>query len=329
MSDAELSLATRAAWLSYIGGLTQEEIASRLNVSRVKVARLVAAAQRAGRIRIFIESGIVECMELERRLCARFGLASCTVAPEIEHVDLPLRALGVAGASWLQRRLEQGRDDVIGIGHGRTLAALVSELPRQPRPGLRFVSLLGSLTRKSAAHPFDVIHRLAETMAAEAYFLPAPLFADSLEDKQVLTAQKSIGHVLDLAASASLYLVGVGEVGPRSQLRATGMIREDEFAAAAAAGAVGELLGTFLDAAGLPVATEVNGRAVALPLSFLRGKEVVAVAGGSGKIDAIGAVLASGVVTGLITDEATARLLNVLPDPAAIGAPRSVLARVA
>ena len=46
VSDAELSLATRAAWLSYVGGLTQEEIASRLSVSRVKVARLVAAAQR-------------------------------------------------------------------------------------------------------------------------------------------------------------------------------------------------------------------------------------------------------------------------------------------
>ena len=268
-------------------------------------------------------------MDLERAIRKRFDLADCTVAPEIEHVEMPLRTLGVAGASWLQRRLEQGRHRIIGIGHGRTLAALVGELPRQPRPELRFVSLLGSLTRKSAAHPFDVIHRLAETTGAEAYFMPAPLFADSLEDKQVLTAQKSIRHVLELAASATLHLVGIGEVGPQSQLQATGMIREDELTAAARAGAVGELLGTFLDAGGRPVTADINGRAVAVPLDNLRGKEVVAIAGGSSKTAAIAAVLASRAVTSLITDEATARRLATMPDPAALGAPRSVLARVA
>ena len=36
-SHDELSLATRAAWLSYVGKHTQEEIAGRLGVSRIKV----------------------------------------------------------------------------------------------------------------------------------------------------------------------------------------------------------------------------------------------------------------------------------------------------
>ena len=93
---------------------------------------------------------------------------------------------------------------LIGVGHGRTLAAVVGNLPRIPRPGVRFVSLLGSLTRHAAANPFDVIHRLAEITAAESYFMPAPFFADSMQDKQVLLGQRSLESVFALARTAEL-----------------------------------------------------------------------------------------------------------------------------
>lgn len=316
MTGQERSLATRAAWLSYVGGLTQEEIAARLSLSRVKVARLIAAAQRAGLIRVFVDGQVVECLTLERQIASRFGLAWCTVAPEFDEADLPLRALGSAGASWLQRRLDQGGHQVVGFGHGRTLAAVVEQLPRSPRPGLQVVSLLGSLTRRAAAHPFDVIHRMAETTGAEAYFLPAPFFADTVEDKQVLTAQKSIDQVLALARTASLHVIGIGEVGPQAQLAVTGMVRSDEYAQAHRAGAVGEVLGRFVDVRGAPVDAEINSRTIALSLDELRGKEVVAIAGGKSKVEAIAAVLRGGAITALITDEATARsLIDTVPVP--------------
>jgi DNA-binding transcriptional regulator LsrR (DeoR family) len=87
----------------------------------------------------------------------------------------------------------------------------------------------------------------------------------------------------------------------------TGMITPDEFAELSRAGAVGEVLGHFLGADGRPVDAPLNQRALSLELKDLRGKEVVAIAGGHGKARAIRAVLSSRVVTGLITDEATAR----------------------
>ena len=43
-ADPDVSLATRAAWLSYIGGLTQSQIADRMRLSRIKVNRLIAYA---------------------------------------------------------------------------------------------------------------------------------------------------------------------------------------------------------------------------------------------------------------------------------------------
>src|SRR3546814_15459384 len=69
---------------------------------------------------------------------------------------------------------------VIGVGHGRTLAEVVKYLPQMQCPDVRFVSLLGSLTRHAAANPFDVIHRLTEITGAESHFMPAPFFLDSI-----------------------------------------------------------------------------------------------------------------------------------------------------
>jgi DNA-binding transcriptional regulator LsrR (DeoR family) len=306
LADVELGLATRAAWLSFVGGYTQEEIARRLGVSRVKVNRLIALAQRSGRVHVFVEGTAAECVALERTIEDRFGLAFCSVMPGLDETPLPLRALASAGALYLHRMLEDPQTSLVGIGHGRTLAALVEQLPRLPRQKLRFVSLLGSLTRHAAANPFDVIHRLAETTGADCYFMPVPFFADSVEDKRVLMAQKSLRDVFALARSAELYIVGIGEVGPRAHLRQTGMITEAEQAEVEAAGAIGEVLGQFVDPSGRVVDAEINERSIGIGIEELMGHRVIAVAGGASKLRAIAGVLSSGVITGLITDETTA-----------------------
>ncbi len=304
-----MGLASRAAWLSYVGGLTQEDIAGRLKVSRVKVNRLIALAHRQGLIRVFVEGTAAECVALEDEIARAFDLRFCTVAPDLGETDLPLQALAAAGAHYLIGVLEQPHVRVVGIGHGRTLAAVIDRLPRLARADLEFVSLLGSLTRSAAANPFDVIHRLAGKVGGDSYFLPVPFFADSVEDKAVLAAQRSVRDVFALAEKADLVIVGIGELSAHAHLLQTGMITEAEFAELEQAGAVGEVLGHFFDEHGRSVEADINRRALGLAPADLRGKEVVAIAGGRGKARAIAAVLESGLSTGLVTDEATARRL--------------------
>ena len=108
MEADELSLATRAAWLSYVGNQTQEEIAGRLGVSRVKVNRLIGQAVRAGLVHVFVEGTAAECIALEERIASRWGLEFCTVAPAAEDAPLPLATLAGAGGHWLHRVLEAG-----------------------------------------------------------------------------------------------------------------------------------------------------------------------------------------------------------------------------
>ena len=311
--NAEQSLSIRAAWLAYVGGHTQEQIAERLGVSRIKAQRLIALATQSGLVKFFVEGVPAECMALEEQLMQAFSLKRCVVVPNLQDdADAPssgvIPALAVAAARHLTRVLEAGEVRTIGVGHGRTLAAMVEKLPAANRQDTRFVSLLGSLTRRSAANPFDVIAKLAERTGGECYFMPVPFLADSHADAQVLRAQRGVQHVLELVRECQLCVVGVGEVGPGTQLQRTHSVTAPELAALRQAGAVGELAGCFVAEGGEPVQCEMNERAVGATLDDLRGRDVLAVAGGKGKAEAIRAALNTGVITELIVDEATAQI---------------------
>lgn len=306
----ESSLAIRAAWLHYAGGLTQAEVAGRLGVSSTKAHRLIAAANQSGAVKVTIEGDVVECALLEARLAETYGLATCEVVPDLGESGLPFRALGAGGAVFLQRAFARLSGGVIGLGNGRTLSAAVAALPRGPAKGVRFVSLLGGLTRTFAANPHDVMHRLAEKTGATAYVMPVPFFANSTEDRDVLLAQRGVGDVRDLAGGADLMLAGVGTAETDAQLVTAGVIGAEEMSEVRAAGGVGELLGHFFDDGGRPVETALSARTVSPDLVVLRQRRVVALAGGEAKAAALRAVLRSGCLSGLVTDERTARALG-------------------
>src|ERR1700688_2766202 len=196
-------LCVRAAWLHYGAGMTQSEVAKRLGVPSLKAHRLIARANKEGLVRISIEGDIIECIRLEDKLRARSGLQFCEVCPDLDDEALPLQTLSLAGSRFLRLAFEGGEDRVIGFGHGRTLAGCVNMLPKMSVGGVKLVSLLGGLTRRYSATPFDVIHRLAERTGAEAYVLPLPFYANSVEDRAVFLEQRGVPAIMDLGVGAT------------------------------------------------------------------------------------------------------------------------------
>jgi DNA-binding transcriptional regulator LsrR (DeoR family) len=316
--DAEDSLAIRAAWLHYVAGQTQADVASRLGVTSLKAHRLIMRANQSGAVKFTIDGDVAECAVLEAGLAKRYGLNYCEVVPDLNEGELPLRALGFAGSQFLQREILTLQDGVIGIGHGRTLAAAVANIPRMDAGTVRFVSLLGGVTRKYTANPYDVIHRLAEQTSAVSYVMPLPFFANTAEDREVLLSQRGAREVFELAAHADLMLVGIGSVNADAQLVASQMIEPAEIDEVHEMGGQGEVLGHFFDADGRSVETSLAARTVAPDLVDLKGRRIVGIAGGESKIAAIRAVLKSGLLSGLITDEVSALALNEDPSESEI-----------
>jgi erythritol transport system ATP-binding protein len=255
-------------------------------------------------------------VDLQQSLSAAFGLTHCEVVTDLHQEDLALGPLGVAGGKFLSAEIASGRNKVIGAGHGRTLLSCVQNLDAQPAQGLNVVSLMGALTAGSDVNPHAIVSRLAELTGAEPASMPVPFIANSTSDRDVLMGQKAAAQAAELARQADVMIVGIGTTVPEAELVTTGMIEPDEMAGIANAGGVGEMMGHFFDKRGKPVGQDISDRILTLPLDQLQGRRIVAVAGGALKTHAIKAVLESGLLSGLIIDEHTARAIVDMDKPA-------------
>ena len=85
----EASLAIRAAWLHYVGRLTQAEVAKKLDVSGVKAHRLIARATQEGAVKFVIDGDIADCVALESSLSEQYSLDYCEVVPRVSDDSLP------------------------------------------------------------------------------------------------------------------------------------------------------------------------------------------------------------------------------------------------
>lgn len=300
-----------AAWLYHIGRMSQEEVSRRMGLSRFKVLRLLAEARERGLVRITVEHETARTLALADRLAGRFGLTEVQVAPEAgAGDDGARRAVGQLAAGYLARIGREGAVTV-GVGWGRTVAAMADALSGLRNPGLVFVSLMGSMTRASATSPLDVCVRLAGLTGGRAVFMPAPFLADTAEDARRILAQRMVREAIEVARSARHMIVSVGECTPDALLSLSGVLTPADADALVAAGAVADSTGKFFRADGTLAPTGLNDRAPSITLDDLRRADVALLAAGTGKAQATAAVLRAGFVDRLIVDEALgARLLE-------------------
>lgn len=310
----QLDLATRAAWLSFIGGYTQGEVAKRLDVSPVKAHRLIQLAQQQGMVKIFIEGEPAHCVALEEQLTKRFGLVSCLIAPSndlnTDDNEADFNEVGAGAARFFYNILNQlPLSSRVGIGKGRSLTALAEKLPKINRADLTFASVSGSFTRKFSANRLDVVQQFVERTGGEGYFMPVPYLARDDQEHEMLMAQASVQFSLNLARNANLYAIGIGGLITNHYLHSVGLVTDNDLEELRAAGAVCDLIGSFYDIRGQLVAHPLNGHGLGINAAEMAGKRVVAVAAGLGKELALLGALRSGLVTDLIMGEATAEKL--------------------
>ncbi len=310
-------LAVRICWLYYMLGLTQQEIAGKLGLNRVRVNRLLAEARRRGVVRVSIHSKLADCMALEHRLAETFGLELVEVVIGDSSDEIRLaEVIGRAGAARLQPLY---RDDMtIGIAWGVTLKALAQATEEMPLKNAAVVSMLGSLTRRSSVDAFEATTDLAARLHAECYYLPGPIICDSEASRATILQQPMMREVYLKTQAADLALASVGGVDS-STIRRMGFVTEAEFQSASKAGAIGNFLGYYLDANAEIIDHPVNRRVLGFhPREFLSISRRIIVSGGPTKVPVLRALLERGYFTDMVTDEHTARAL--LGEPAGQGA---------
>jgi DNA-binding transcriptional regulator LsrR (DeoR family) len=301
-----LEQAARAAWLYYIGGRTQDEIAVALNISRQAAQRLVSLALAEKLIKFRVDHPIAACMALSETLTARYALRSCEVVPSAGPGGGVSASVAVAGARMLERWLTQKAPLVLGVSTGRTLRAIAAELPPLHAPQHKVFSLCGIIARDGRAIAAEPVMQLAERTGAQCYPMPLPVVVATVAERAMMQSQRAYQTLRDLQAESRCVMVGVGHIGWQAPLHASGCITDAELTELIEAGAVGEIAGWAFDASGRMVPAEINERVTGLPVTPAAGGVTVGVGAGPAKVPALRGALEGRLINALITDEATA-----------------------
>jgi DNA-binding transcriptional regulator LsrR (DeoR family) len=307
--DRKLDQAAHAAWLYYIAGNTQEEIAVKLNVSRQAAQRLVALAVSEKLIKFRLDHPLSECIALAEALRSKFALSLCEVVPtDVGNRD-NLNGIGVVAASQLEPYLLSRAPTIIAISSGRTLRAMVDQIPSMDQPQHKIVSIMGNLSHYGRAGRHEVVMHLSDRVGSQAYPVPTPVVATSVEERELLQTQRSFVAVKTLAEQAKVTFVGISQIAWNAPLHEDGFINDDEVAELIELGAVGEIAGWAYNHHGDLLQQGTNSRVASVPLQQPAQRLIIGVAGGVKKAEAIFAAIYGKLITGLITDKACAQAI--------------------
>jgi deoxyribonucleoside regulator len=281
------------------------------------VQRLLDRARATGVVEIRITAPPWGQLELGRRLRERPALTEVIVAPARPDSESQREEVARAAARFLERRLGDG--SVVAVSHGRD----TGDVPRFFRPAARmdvtFVSAMGGSPHTDApTNPNEIARSLAERSGGTAVALYAPAYVHSDATRDELLRHAAVADTLQRAGAASLALVGIGGTDDECTMVRTGCVSHEELRRLREAGAVGDVVGNYVDIRGRRLESPETARLIGLSIDDLHGIDtVVAVVSERDMPLSIRGVLATGVVVVLIVDEHNARILAEPAEPAA------------
>ncbi len=315
MDESDELLSIRAAELYYEEDQTQDQIGQALRVTRWKVGRLLAQAKANGFIRIEIVHPRARRVHLERRMRDELGLSDAIV----------VSTTGVSGRDEIQARAAQAAADylstlrpvprLLGVSWGRTMYEVAARLRTGWASGVNVVQINGGISmNKRPGNAAATAVAIAQKAGGQVALLPSPAILERLETKQAIESDRVVAGVLQMARNATAYLFSAGQADHDSAHIESGYLSPADLDALVAKGAVGDVVGRYVNAQGEIVDPALDDRTIGLSLEELRAAHTtIAVIAGPVKHAIARAVVSSGLCTVLITDESTA--LDLLDSP--------------
>ena len=231
----------------------------------------------------------------------KYRLKDVFIIPEAEQESQLNESIARAGAMYVADRL--GDNACINAGYGDTLSRTLNHLATMVQNPVTCISLTGGVS-------YYLPNGRSNVFNARLYLMPAPLLASSHEMAAAMRAEASVSEIIRMAKLSSFTLVGIGSMHETATIVRSGIITQNELFRLRMAGAVGDVLCHFVNENGELIPSDIEERLISTPLEQLRAMDnVVGLAAGAQKAEAIRAILRGGYLDVLITDEPTAALL--------------------
>ncbi|MHA7845897.1 sugar-binding transcriptional regulator [Serratia sp. D1N4] len=307
-------LLTEIAVAYYQDEITQEEIAKKFGISRIKVGRLLKRAKEEGIVEITVRYHPVFSTRLEQQMLERFPISRALIALDHQDEEEQRRQVAALVSGYLAMSLKD--DMVLTVGQGRNVAAIADHIGSVAQKNCKFICGIGGTHRPGDAINADHIsRRLAKKFGGSSETLYAPAYVENRALKEAFMQNGTIKETLDRARKADVALVGIGDMNENSYMVKLGWFTPHEIIDASLnQGVIGDIAGyDFFNAQGQHVDTVMNDRVIGLSIDELRRIPcVIAIASENTKALAILGALRTGAIDIIATSALNIRtILNM------------------
>ncbi|MBL0372764.1 sugar-binding transcriptional regulator [Rhizobium sp. KVB221] len=258
----------KAAWLYYMHGLRQDEVAKQLDISRASVALYLRRARDSGIVTISTSTDLFSHETLARELEDLLGLTSVWIVPEDRQALDPAAEMPVLAATVFLDLVRKG--DKVGVAWGKTVYHIADVMPFADLNGVTVVQLCGNLGAPYSYRPDQCTTEIARRLNAQGINFYAPLVLSSERLAEELRAEPMIREQLASIAECDLALYSVGGIEADSHLVKCGALTPEEMRSLGERGAAGVIAGQIIDVEGRLMDCAHNRRCISADLGSIK-----------------------------------------------------------
>jgi|GEM_PF-2397773 len=300
-------LLAMVAKMYYIDKVKQNEIARRLNITPMMVSRYLKEAEQKEMVSFHVKLPWPLDTVLGRAVMERYHLQECYV------LDVPSGDISTNIGSFLADYFIQILPDnaVVGLSWGYTISKFVEALPFIQTNNCSLIQLTGAFSSSQpSVTPTQIINEVSKKLNCRIYVLHAPLYASSEELRDQLVNDPTNLIIHQMAVKSDINIIGLSNLDKKATTFRSEVICQKDFDELYAAGAAGDLAGTFLDADGNEIKWSKSNMYTGVPLSEIqKAKNVICVAGELHKASLLRVVCKKQYFDTLITTKQTAHEL--------------------
>lgn len=245
--------------------------------------------------------------EIEEFIKNHFGLKNVIVVPgDIDEDQTVLRELGKSAAMCLKDILKD--DCIVALTGGSTIKEVIENVPKITNlKNTLVVPARGGMGRNLEIQANNLAAKLASRLGASYKLLHVP---DNLSDHALATIlnESDVKEVVDNINNSDILIYGIGRADEMAKRRG---VKGEEIEKLLALGAVGEAFGYYFNRKG-----EIVYSTPTIGVKYNSIKNIhnlMAIAAGKGKAEAIMAIEINNSNSTLITDEGAAReIINII-----------------
>ncbi len=293
---AEVSL------LYYKKGLTQQEIADSLNITRQTVSKLLTMAVNEGVVEIKIHNPEYERKEMESEFRRTFHVNAVIASASRNNDELRNLATIEKAIQYLLPIVQKGNLH-IAVSWGRSVQSLIKQFPAVSTLGNIVFPLFGSTEHEQPYFlPNELAREFASKLDARVQYAWFPYQPESKQDLELFQRTSYYKNMQRQWNGFDVAIIGIGN-NTAFRLLNPSFLEDDETKTA-----IGDVATHFFSVEGKLIETNEHTLRISAECLKNRGKKI-AVAYGNDKVDAIIGAIKAGFVDTLITDEYTARLI--------------------